>query len=484
MNNDNFFHGVRTERENVPINSPFMVTSGITFAVGAAPIHVIDGDNNVNEPLRGRNFLEAERLLGYSDDWNKYDLCEVMFSHFRLYNTSPVIFVNILDPQKHKKTNSPQNYSIESGRVILPFEAVKSTVSAESYVSGIDYELFYHEGQLIFEVVPGGAIDPTKTEISIGFDEVDPSMVTANDIIGGLDLSTNKRLGLEVIEAVFPKYRILPDICLCPNWSGNPDVAAVMAAKMKNYNGIFNGKALIDIDTSKVNFYEDAVKWKTDNAITSPRQVLCYPLVKNGGRVFHMSTHMAGLMANVDANNDGIPSESPSNKPLLIDSMALSDGTELLLDLRQANYLNANGITTALNFSNGFVLWGNYTAAFPSSDIPEEYFMYASRMFDWLSNTIILTHWGRVDGKLTRRFIESVIDIINIWLTTLITEQHLIGGRAEFPSELNNVEDFRTGRITFKIFFAPPGIAQEIVHVLSFDPSYIEALLSGLGGIS
>lgn len=37
---------------------------------------------------------------------------------------------------------------------------------------------------------------------------------------------------------------------------------------------------------------------------------------------------------------------------------------ELRLDEEQANLLNANGITTAIMRTNGFVLWGNRTSCY------------------------------------------------------------------------------------------------------------------------
>ncbi|MCL1866483.1 MAG: phage tail protein [Oscillospiraceae bacterium] len=483
---NDFFHGVKSKKESSPIESPATATSGISFVVGTAPVHTVhtsDGVNNaVNVPLRARNFAEAGRLLGYSDDWKKYDLCEVMFGLFNVYKTSPVIFVNVLDPSVHKKTTLPQDFPVSNGKVFLPFEAIKSTVTADSYVLGKDYELFYSGGQLVLEILDGGSISPDTEEIGVGFDEVDPSAVTASDIIGGMDVVTKKRSGLELIGNVFPKYRTLPDICLCPNWSSNPDVAAVMTSKIENYNGIFNGKSLCDVDTDAVKFYDDVPKWANDNGFNSPNQVLCFPLVANGGRTYHMSTHMAGLMASVDKDNGFCPCESPSNKPLSVSGLVLADGSEVYLELEEANFLNENGVTTALNFTDGFVLWGNFTTVYPSSKDPNEYFLYASRMFDWIRNTIILSHWSKVDGKITSRFIESIIDSINVWFNTLVTEEKILGGRAEFPSDLNNAEDFRQGKIKFKLSFAPPGIAQEIEHTVSFDSSYIEELIAGLGG--
>ena len=68
-----------------------------------------------------------------------------------------------------------------------------------------------------------------------------------------------------------------------------------------------------------------------------------------GDRAFHASVHAAGLMGKTDSDNGGCPAESPSNKSLQIDRAMLADGTTVLLDLAQANYLNSNGIVTALN---------------------------------------------------------------------------------------------------------------------------------------
>lgn len=63
-----------------------------------------------------------------------------------------------------------------------------------------------------------------------------------------------------------------------------------------------------------------------------------------GDRVFHASVHAAGRMGATDSDNGGCPAESPSNKSLQIDRAILADGTEVLLDLNQANYLNSNGM--------------------------------------------------------------------------------------------------------------------------------------------
>ena len=60
---------------------------------------------------------------------------------------------------------------------------------------------------------------------------MDPSKINENDIIGGFDTSTKKYSGLELIDKVFPKYGIVPDLIVAPGWSDKSNVAAVMTQR-------------------------------------------------------------------------------------------------------------------------------------------------------------------------------------------------------------------------------------------------------------
>ena len=123
-------------------------------------------------------------------------------------------------------------------------------------------------------------------------------------------------------------------------------------------------------------------------------------------------------------------------------------------------------------------MWGNNTACFPASTDVKDYFIPVSRMFGWVSNSVILTYWNQVDRKMSRRFIESIIDSVNIWLNGLVSEEHLLGGRVEFRDEDNTLTGIMGGKATFRIFLTPPSPAREIEFVLEYDPSYVTAALS------
>lgn len=485
-----YFHGAKASKIGTSISTPVTADSCIHFIVGTAPVHMVNG--KVNEPVYVSSYAEAVKAMGYSDDWEKYDICEEIYSSFKLYQNGPIIMVNVLDPNKHLTGETEaEDIKLLNGVLELPLEALAETVMVkgygagdaltEEYQRGTDYELLYTDGVLRLERIEDGAIQSDNATLNIKYNAIDPSKVTKKDIIGGYDINTKKSSGFELVDFVFPKFRTIPTIFLAPNFSHDSEVAAIMAAKAESINGLFKGKAIIDIDTKQATTYTEAVEWKTKNNIVQPSELLVWPMLKLGDRIFHYSTQLAGLMAKTDANEDmggGTPCESASNKTLQIDSLVLEDGTEVLLDLVKANYLNSQGIITGLNFIGGFVSWGNETACYPSNTDVTDYFYNVSRMFGWVGNSIILSMWNKVDRNLRPRLIESITQSLNIWLNGLTAEERILGGRVEFLEEENPETDLMAGMVQFHIFLTPCSPAKELDFVLEYDVSYLETLFA------
>lgn len=471
-----FEHGVKTTQVPTSIGTPVVATTGITFAVGTAPVHLVGGKTNY--PIMCNSYAEAVEQLGYSDDWEKYNLCEVIYSHFKLFQTSPVFFVNVLDPSVHKTSVADEDIEIVDGQGLLPLDAIKESVAVEGYEYGVDYDLFYSDTNLVLEVLASGDIPDDVVTLATSYDVIDPTQVDKSDIIGGFNVVTKETTGFELVDSIFPKYGIIPDLLLAPGWSQDAEVATIMAAKSLNINGMFSAKVLCDVDTTEVTHYSEVPNWKTENNFNSPQQALFYPMGKIGDKTFHLSTLAAGLIANVDTNNGGCPSESPSNKSLPITSTVLADGTEVLMDVDTSNYLNANGVITAHNFIGKFVLWGNYSTCYPLNTDVKDYFYCVSRTFSWVANTLILTNWSKVDKKLNRRLIDSIVDNTNIWLNGLTAEEKILGGRIEFRAEDNSSDSLLSGKAVFRIYMASPTPAQELEFRLEYDINYLNALVA------
>ena len=158
--------------------------------------------------------------------------------------------------------------------------------------------------------------------------------------------------------------------------------------------------------------------------------------------------------------------------------MVLANGEEVVLDVQKANFLNDNGVITGLNFINGFVSWGDYTACFPANTDPVDYFYCISRMFKWVAKTVTLSYWSHIDRKLTRRLIDAILQGINDWLAALTADEKIVGGRVELREEENSLTALMSGKAKFHIYITPPSPLRLMEYVLEYDISYLSSLLA------
>ncbi len=467
-------HSVHTSEQATAVSTPLVAESGIPFVVGVSPVFSASSPMKAGVPVLITGWDEAIEKLGYSEDWKKYSLCEFMYSHFKLFSLQPVIFCNVLDITKAKTAVAASDFAVKDHKAVLPFEAliddtliVKAGESA--LLSGTDYACFYADETLIVELLSDSASYGAQS-LNIAYSVVDPTKVTASDIVAGI----------EKVELCLTKCGIIPDQMLAPGFSSDPTVAAALTAKTANINGLFKAKALIDLPCGKdgAASFEKAIEMKNTNNLTDKDNIVCWPMVRLDNRIFHLTSQLAGLMAKTDIDNGGVPCESPSNKALKCNGLCLEDGTEVDLTLSDANHLNANGIITALNFVNGWCAWGNYTGCYPKNSDVKDYFIPVGRMFGWVANSLIKTFWSKLDKSMTRRLVDNVVDTANIWLNGLVGQEKLLGARVECLEHENPLSNLMAGIIKLHIYLTPPTPAQEIDFVLEYDASYLESALT------
>ena len=487
-------HGVKISEVATSVLPPVESSAGIPIFFGTAPVNMT-ADASVNKPILCYSYEEAVAALGYVPPVEnekglkkfEYTLCQAMYSQFVLFQVAPVIFVNVLDPSKHKKSASATNFTLdakmgsatvaESG--ILPESVTIQSSTGAEYVNGTDYVLtFDDDGFLVVSSLKnaeGAFLCETGVALTISAEKLDPSMVTADEIVGGVDMQGNKS-GLELVNEVFPRFRLISGIIAAPGFSHNPTVAAVMATKASNINEHFKAISLVDVPTDTVRSYTDVAEWKNNNNIVDPMQVLCFPMLSLDGVVFNFSTQLAGLMGLVDSENDDVPYVTPSNHNLQCTASILEDGTEVYLGADQANYLNSQGVVTALNFIGGWKCWGSRTAVYPAPTDVKDAFVPIRRMFNWIGNTLVQSFWQQVDGPLTPRLINTIVDSANIWLNGLAAQQKILGGRVDFLESENSAIDLADGKVRFHVYVTPPSPARSINFVLEYDVNYLSTL--------
>ena len=182
-----------------------------------------------------------------------------------------------------------------------------------------------------------------------------------------------------------------------------------MAAKADGINGLFKAVALADIPTEGehgVKKYTDVPAYKQNNNLSYELLIVCWPKkVKLGDRVFGLATHLTGLISQTDADREGVPYASPSNKRLEITSIGYPDEKEeggwkeLFLGLDKCNYLNGEGIYTAVNWDGGMEVVGRAHERVSLEHRPEGLPGRYPPILQLVPEYVHLTYFQKVDNR-------------------------------------------------------------------------------------
>lgn len=472
-------HGINTYKSDTNFASVQNAVVGIPFFVGAWPCHTADGF--VNKPQIATNFGEAVKIGGYSKEWRdkngnpKWNLCQAMYSHFKLFKMGPAIFYNIFDPTKHKTSISDKDVAIVDHIAVITGDAIDNDNlivknEAATLEKNKDYEIYYNDDSCVVELLESGSAYKAVS-ITVSYDEADISSITATDI----------EAAIEKIEECKTLFGIDPDLICCPGWSQTPSVAAVMAVKAQSINGLFKGKAVVDLDTDSSNgadIYSKVFDYKNENGYIDENMIVCWPLANVGDYIFDYSVIVCGLIASVDSGNGACPYESPSNKSIPITGLCDKAGNEINLSTHQADIISYSaGVVTAINF-DGWKAWGNYTACWPDNKDVSKHFICTNRMMDFICNTFVNMFWSYLDRPLTRVMIDAIVNSFNSWLDGLTHDGKLCGGQIEYVNDNNPADNLIAGKFRLDTKIASPVPAQEIDMYAEFDMEILTSAFS------
>jgi phage tail sheath protein FI len=479
-------HGVYILESPTPLQVPVLVDSALPVAVGVAPVHKLENPAAaVNNPALIFSYSEGAADMGYSDDWKKFPLSEVLYSQFRVHAISPLVLINVWDPLTGARDVAEPDIPVINGvaaiddpmAMISGVTVFNATANDPDYVRNADYSLKYDGDRLLITIIKEGRIPANTQTLSVAYKQASVDGITKQDIAGGVDPDTNKRTGMELIAEVFLAFRKIAGFILAPGWSHDPEIYALMCSKAKNLGYGFTCIVLADLPTAgDYANYRNLPKWKNDNGYVDVYSFLTWPCVAIGGRIFHGSTRMAAMYGEVDNKNGGLPYEQASNKTLSMTSMCDEDGNVIpMLSEEQANYLNENGIGTFINF-DGWRAWGVETSAYPGNTDIKDFERGVRRMFSYVQNVVNRTMRQNVDRPITRLLIDSVLLTANEYLNTLKARDAIIGGFVEFLREDNSNQSIMGGQLLFRVHLTPPNAAKALTFDFVYDPSLLDGL--------
>lgn len=477
-------HGAYTSELPTSLLAPVNGTAGLQVVIGTAPVHLLENpEDAVNKPILVSTYKEAVGAMGFDHDFAKYTICEAISASFQVMNVAPLVLINVLDPKKHKADVKETTLQVNGGVAaleetgVLLRELVVKNGDTE-LAQGEDYTATFNDDGAVSLVLLTGGKGDGATTLTVSGKKVDAALITAADIIGGVDAATGAETGMEVIRQIHPRLGMTPGILTAPRWSKYPEVAAALQAKTRGINSAFKAVCIADVNSGAdgARKYADVKAQKEAQALTDAN---CYPVWlygKVGETIYSGSALASALTAYTDAVNGDTPNVSPSNKTLPISMACLEDGTEVVLDQEQANVVNSFGVATFFNM-NGFRLWGVETAAYPGTTDPKDRFFSCRRYLNWRANSFILTYHQKVDDPMNRRLIEAVVDSENVRGNGFVARGVVARDEITYNEDENPTTSLLDGKITFHQYMTPFTPAKEIEDLIEFDPDALSAAL-------
>lgn len=463
-------HGALGEIGNDKVKAAVQVDIVVAY-IGTAPINLVLGykdKNLVNTPIKLENMPKTQATVGYSKNWDKFTLCEPFDCHFAstIENVGPIYIINVLDPATHQKdTKTTVELTFKNGRAEYASDTIiLDTFALADKVLGSDYSIDYNYTKGVVVIESLNDAEPLDGTLEASFSEVDPTLITKSDIIGSVT-AAGKRTGLQALAKLYTMHNAVLNLLAAPFWSEDPDVYKAMISIVQKLNGHWDGFVLADLPIydkeagEAIDTLAKAEEWAETNGYTSGLSKICWPQIKYGDNIYHLSTHAVATMQRVDNTHDGIPMESPSNKEIMCTAQYFGEDSENEgFDQQEGNELNAKGITTAVFWGGLWVLWGPHTAYYEygSDGVARYIFDVNIRMLMHITNGFQLRHGTQIDGTMDLNLQQSILSDEQEELDSLKGRGALIGNpTVEFLETANPTSDVMNGDFVWDVSATP-----------------------------
>lgn len=448
--------------------------------IGTAPVQTVAGGaKNVNRPIVVNNIAEARKYFGYSDNWDKFTLCEAMHTHLVMNAVGPLVLINVLDVEKHTAAESGSvNLTPVNGKVTIANaeNIILDSISVTGKTLGTDYVAQYDCAKQVIvlsEVIPGTLGDEA---LSITYNSVDASKVTTDDVIGETD-DAGTNTGLYALKNVYQLTGYIPSFVLAPGFSSMPEVHTAMLQNCRKINNHWDAYVLADLPI--VDEKGDSITitnvqaWKKQNGYTSEAETVYYPLAKGtDGHIYHISVLAAANLQTLLYANDGIPYMTASNTECpIIANLYMGEGTEnRVYDDQIINEkLNKNGIASAAFMGGGWVIWGGHSADYEFGANTNVNVAETNRMMlFYVSNDFQHRRCRSVDKPMTANDVRTIVAEEQARLDALVKIGALIFAEVHQNAEADAYSDLMQGDLAFWFNLTTTPIAKSLTALVNW----------------
>ncbi len=480
-----YLHGIGSDRDSDIVVSTQQTQGGIQVVIGTAPVNLLDDpEGAVNVPFLVKSKNDAKKAVGSSTNY-KYTLMQSVLASLQKHGVAPLILINVLDPRKkeHVTVVASKEYEIVKGSVTIEEEGVllktikvSTTDGDTSAEEDVDFTSgFNAAGYAVVAVSEDGKL-ASASKINIAYTKLNPDGVTESDIIGGVD-KEGTRTGIELVDEIYDRFEVIPEILLAPGYSKNPAVAVALEAKAELAGDLTNAIAILDLESDTTVTLDKAVNAKNKLGAFSRWCVLCYPKVLMGGAEIYASAVVGAILQKERGKNNDIPT-SPDNKEALIEGTVLEGGKVVHYTKSQVNgYLNANGILS-FAYMGGWKCWGNDTSAYPEDKDPNNRFIKNVMMCNYLEDRFKTEYLSKIGADADYRFIDSIVNGFNRSLNALVPA-YLAAVEVVFDKDENPISEILNGRFHFRTRYADYTPVVWITNTFTWSSKMLEDALEG-----
>lgn len=470
-------HGIYGEL--IASTESITTTGNLPVYIGTAPMHRIASANRaINKPIIINDLDQAKEKTGYleKDDFDEFSLSAAIYAHFSniIESIGPIVIINVLNPANGTAVTDAE-IPIVNGVGTIQDHVVIDTVTITGKTLGTDYELSYTDDGYL--EITGENLEST---VSISYKKVILDSITAENIIGIYNQSTEARTGIQAVADVYEELNEIPTMLAAPGYSQIPAVEKALVSMCSSISGRWEANCFTDLDSKEATSIEAAIQWKADNSYNSNYEKTCWPKGLIGTKEIWLSICTIVRKMQTDAGNDDIPYESPSNKQIDINGLIVN-GNSFKISQTRANKLNANGITTAISQGGKYVLWGPHMAnyEYEVTSKPEEIFDVNIFMNKYLLNDFQLRNIEIIDSPMTRNDIDALLNSEQLILNSYVSAGQLLYGKIAFNTSENPKSDLIQGDFKFNTLVTntPPG--KSITNKLQYTSAGIDTLYSG-----
>lgn len=454
-------YGMYGHINNTVAQAAVASTSAAVY-IGTSPINLIRGyatKKLVNEPVKLTN-ITAQRVIGYSSDWSKFTLSEVIKAHFSnpKGNVGPVHVINILDPDVHRTAEAEHELTFVNGEAVVTTDTIiLDTFAIENKVEGTDYELSYdfNTGKL---TVRSLGETPLTGTVACTYRDVDLTQITASVFRGSK--SDGVYTGAYVIEKLYPFYGIVPQYIAAPGFTNDPanyKALCDLAYQVNNhwFGFVYADLPIMDGSTPIVTM-DDVKAYRLANGYTESNSKIYWPMAKIDNDIYHVSTLAVVEKLRVDQELKH-PCGTDGNKTVAVTSLYFGEDIEKVYDQEDGNILAQEGIATVVAWAGRFKLWGDHTAAYMYSreDVLDKRLIFDANviMLNYTLNQFQLRYENQIDQNINKAVKDTITHDFQEWLKSLVADGALIGNpQVEFLEENNPSDEISKGRFVWNIF--------------------------------